>query len=97
MIGRQLRIYGRVQGVGFRYALHGEALRLELRGWVRNRADGSVEALLLGAAGAVEELVEWSHRGPPSAHVQRVVIEELGPQEIDGWVECDAFEQRPTA
>jgi acylphosphatase len=97
MIGRQLRIYGRVQGVGFRYGLLCEALRRDLRGWVRNRADGSVEALLLGAAEAVEELVDWSHRGPPGAHVQRVVIEELGVEEIGGWGECDGFDQRPTA
>jgi acylphosphatase len=87
---RRLRIRGVVQGVGFRYSLEREALRLGLTGWVRNRHDGSVEAMVAGTASAVEALVAWSHRGPPSARVERV---EVSPGE-GGFT---AFEQRPTA
>ena len=56
-----------MQGVGFRDALRAEALRLGVRGWVRNRADGSVEALLQGEASALERLVQWARRGPTPA------------------------------
>lgn len=58
-----------MQGVGFRDALRAEASRLGVRGWVRNRTDGSVEALVQGEAGAVERLIEWARRGPALARV----------------------------
>ena len=67
-----LRIHGRVQGVGYRDALRREALRRNLRGWVRNRRDGTVEALLQGEAGAVGAVAAWARRGPPAASVERV-------------------------
>lgn len=87
---RRLRIHGLVQGVGFRYSLQREALRLGLKGWVRNRRDGSVEAVVSGTASAVEALITWSHRGPPSARVERV---ENSVEEGS----FDTFEQSPTA
>ena len=71
---RRLRIHGDVQGVGFRYSLHREALRLGLTGWVRNRRDGTVEAVVAGTASAVEAIIAWSHRGPPSARVESVTV-----------------------
>ena len=71
-INRHLSIDGRVQGVGFRWALQAEASRLGLCGWVRNRLDGSVEALACGDAEAVEALTAWAYRGPPAARVDRV-------------------------
>ena len=77
MVTRQIRVSGRVQGVGFRYALRDEALRLGVAGWVRNRADGSVEALAQGSAATVQALVDWARRGPPAARVTR--LEELPP------------------
>jgi len=87
---RRLRIHGQVQGVGFRYALMDEAARLGLAGWVRNRRDGTLEAVAAGPADAVEALLQWSHRGPPSAVVSRVEVE---PD--DGTY--DRFELRTTA
>ncbi|MDH5264962.1 MAG: acylphosphatase [Betaproteobacteria bacterium] len=71
---RRLRIRGLVQGVGFRYSLQREAILLGLSGWVRNRRDGTVEAVVAGPAEAVEAIVAWSHRGPPSARVEAVVV-----------------------
>ena len=67
-----LRISGRVQGVGFRDALLREALGHGLTGWVRNRRDGTVEAVLQGDAASVEAVQAWARRGPPAARVDRV-------------------------
>ena len=67
---RQIRVSGRVQGVGFRYALRDEAQRLGVNGWVRNCANGSVEALLQGEAHAVQALLDWARRGPRAARVE---------------------------
>jgi acylphosphatase len=72
MPARLLRIEGRVQGVGYRDWLCREATRLGLRGWVRNRPDGSVQALVAGEDGALATLIDAAHRGPPSARVERI-------------------------
>lgn len=69
---RLLRIHGLVQGVGYRNALQAQATRLRLAGWVRNRSDGTVEALVAGPADVVETLIEWSRQGPPAARVSHV-------------------------
>jgi acylphosphatase len=68
----ELRIFGRVQGVGFRYATEREARALGLRGFVRNLADGSVEIVAEGDQGAVERLIAWAKHGPRHASVERV-------------------------
>ncbi|WP_341676337.1 acylphosphatase [Niveibacterium sp. SC-1] len=70
-----LRIRGVVQGVGFRWSTVREARSLGLRGWVRNRTDGSVEAIAAGPADALAALVRWAHRGPPAARVAEVISE----------------------
>lgn len=75
MIARRLTISGRVQGVGFRYALADEARARKLSGWVRNRRDGSVEALVAGPDADVEAVVAWAHHGPPAARVDAVAVE----------------------
>ncbi|MDD5058945.1 MAG: acylphosphatase [Sideroxydans sp.] len=71
---QHLVIHGRVQGVFFRDSMRREAQHLDVSGWVRNRSDGAVEAVVQGDAGAVDALVRWAHRGPPMAGVERVEI-----------------------
>lgn len=68
----RLRIFGQVQGVFFRESMRQQALSLNLRGWVRNRRDGSVEAVVQGAPEAVAQLRAWAERGPERARVERV-------------------------
>ena len=72
IVTRRVSIRGRVQGVGYRDAMRHEARRLGVTGWVRNRHDGSVEALVQGSPEAVDALMQWVHRGPPLAMVLRV-------------------------
>ena len=93
MITRRLRISGRVQGVGYREGLRYEASKLGVCGWVRNRLDGSVEALLQGPPENVDALIAWARRGPPAALVLRVEIE---APEIDGGPRYSGFDRRPT-
>ena len=72
MATRQIRVSGRVQGVGYRDALRWEAEKRGVTGWVRNRSDGSVEALLQGTQEAVDALIAWARTGPPAARVAEV-------------------------
>jgi acylphosphatase len=72
---RQVTITGRVQGVGYRAWVEHRARVHDLEGWVRNRRDGSVEALFAGPADAVSEMVAVCRRGPSSARVDHVVDE----------------------
>lgn len=90
----RVRIFGRVQGVGYREALQREALRLGVAGWVRNLADGSVEALLQGSEGGVTALLAWAHRGPPAARVERVAY---GPPDAGDVKPYARFERWPSA
>jgi len=93
MTSRQIRVQGRVQGVGFRYALRDQAERLSLTGWVRNRADGSVQALLQGEQAAIERLIAWARRGPPGARVTALEEEPLAREADRPYAR---FEIRPT-
>jgi len=68
-IARHLLISGRVQGVGFRHFMGRAAFDLHVTGWVRNRHDGSVEAVISGTAEAVHAMIERARRGPPHAMV----------------------------
>jgi acylphosphatase len=80
-VARHLRITGVVQGVGFRYWTAREAQRRGLRGWVRNRHDGSVEALIVGPPDVVEDMIRACATGPRSAVVNHV---EASPSKDDG-------------
>ena len=75
-ITRHLRIYGLVQGVFFRDSLRQQAESLDVSGWVRNRRDGSVEAMLQGDASAVETLIAWCRIGNGRSRVERIDVEE---------------------
>jgi acylphosphatase len=86
----RLRITGRVQGVGYRLWMTRTAASLGLRGWVRNRTDGSVEALVTGAPEAVAAMIEAARKGPSGARVIDVTVT---PDEDDGTV---GFVARPT-
>lgn len=86
-----LTITGRVQGVGFRDWLAGEARAHGLSGWVRNSLDGSVEAVLAGDAAALETVLAACRRGPPMARVADVATAEAAAVPEPG------FEVRPTA
>jgi acylphosphatase len=86
---RRLAIRGRVQGVWFRESMRLEAQRLGVTGWVRNRLDGSVEAVVHGSHGAVDAIIAWARRGPEAAEVQSIEV-----LEAEGAFE--AFEKRPT-
>ena len=67
-----LHISGHVQGVGFRASLQDTARTLQLQGWVRNRHNGQVEALVQGSRQSVDTLRDWCHQGPPMARVDAV-------------------------
>ena len=75
MESRRLIIQGMVQGVAYRYHMTEEARRLGVSGWVRNRRDGSVEALVSGDAEAIAAIIAWARHGPPSAEVTHVAVE----------------------
>jgi len=72
VVRAHVHIYGQVQGVGYRYATQTQARLLGIRGWVRNVADGSVEAEFEGTREQVEEMLAWCQHGPPGAVVRRV-------------------------
>lgn len=87
---RRLLITGIVQGVGFRYAMMAQARWIGVAGWVRNRRNGSVEAMIAGNPAQIEELLGWSRVGPAGAVVEDVMVETASG-------EFTEFELRPTA
>ena len=72
---RRLVIIGHVQGVGYRYAMVMKAAEIGITGWVRNRRDGAVEAVIQGSPEAVARMLAWTRHGPRSARVDRVEVE----------------------
>ena len=86
----RLVITGLVQGVGFRYSMAARARLLGVTGWVRNRRNGSVEAMIAGDAAQVGEMLAWSRIGPAGAAVDNVLVETASG-------EFSGFEMLPTA
>ena len=87
---RRLVIRGVVQGVGFRYSMAAQARLLGVTGWVRNRRDGSVEAMIAGDAAQVAEMLAWSRIDPAGAAVDEVMVESASG-------EFSGFDLLPTA
>jgi acylphosphatase len=85
MTAKRLVISGRVQGVGFRAWMQEHARALGLSGWVRNRVDGTVEALVAGEVAAVEELLRLCRRGPRMAEVVSIDEEMADPPDYPGF------------
>lgn len=93
---RQVVIRGRVQGVGFRYWTMREAIRLGVGGWVRNRRDGSVEALFAGAAEAVAEMAARCRSGPEFARVDEIEDQPAAANALTMIRPGERFSQLPT-
>jgi len=90
---RLVRVHGRVQGIGYRHACVQQARALGITGWVRNRMDDSVEALLQGPAAQVARMCDWMRDDMPAALVEKMDVSEVPPP----FPRFDRFEQRPTA
>lgn len=86
MTSRRVVVHGLVQGVGFRYSARAEAERLGISGWVRNRADGAVEAEIRGDADQLQLMLDWLARGPRGAAVASVEVSE--PSELNESAEA---------
>lgn len=87
MIARRLVVHGRVQGVSYRDAMCDAARRASVAGWVRNRRDGTVEALVQGEADPVATIIAWCRRGPTAARVTGVDASEVPADErLAGFV-----------
>jgi len=95
-IVRRVQIRGRVQGVGFRAFVEYTARDHGLTGWVRNRRDGSVEAVFAGPSDAVAAMIEACRQGPPGARVNGLEEGEAGPDELGRRYPGEGFSMLPT-
>ena len=86
MIAKRLQVHGRVQGIGYRHWAVATATRLGLAGWVRNLADGTVEAMVEGDTAAVEEMLRACRRGPVGAAVTLIHEDLVELEELTGFV-----------
>jgi acylphosphatase len=91
MIAKHLRIIGKVQGVWYRAWFADQAEALGLKGWVRNRADGSVEAVVQGPSEMIDAIIVRAHEGSPASRVADVIVSYDAPAET-----LQGFEKRPT-
>jgi len=80
MVRAHVYISGKVQGVGYRLSTQSEAVKLGIKGWVRNVPNGSVEAIFEGGPTAIEQMIQWCHQGPPAAVVRDVQVEYETPE-----------------
>ena len=93
---RQVTIRGRVQGVGYRAWVEHQAMARGLEGWVRNRRDGSVEALFAGSADVVSDMVALCRRGPSSARVDAIQDEPASSEALNLRRAGERFSVLPT-
>ncbi len=93
---RHVMISGRVQGVGYRAFVDHEARSRDLEGWVRNRRDGSVEAVFAGPADAVTAVIAACRRGPSSARVQALRDDAANPDLLNLREAGERFSMLPT-
>ena len=93
---RHVTINGRVQGVGYRYFVEQAARSRDLEGWVRNRRDGSVEAVFAGPAEAVTAMIAACRRGPSSARVEALQDEIAHPDMLNLREAGERFSVLPT-
>ena len=93
----RLMISGRVQGVGFRYFVEREAERRKLEGWVRNRRDGAVEALIAGTPEAVAAMCDVCRRGPAAAAVDALDMREADASDLALRAPGESFSVLQTA
>ena len=87
-VTKHLIVHGRVQGVNFRESMRIEAQRRNVTGWVRNRSDGTVEAMVHGWPDDVSSMLDWCRRGPPAARVTSLQVSEASGA-------FDSFERYP--
>jgi acylphosphatase len=85
VVRRRVVVQGRVQGVGFRYSVRERAWTEGIDGWVRNRPDGTVEAVLQGELGRVERVLRFCRRGPRGAQVNGVDVRKERPEALTGF------------
>ena len=86
MIARRVVVSGRVQGVWFRESTRRTAEAAGVRGWVRNKGDGTVEAMLEGPGDAVNRVIAWCHEGPRRAEVVRVDVFDAPVEDFDEFL-----------
>ena len=94
---QQVTIRGRVQGIGYRAWVEHQARTSKLEGWVRNRRDGSVEAVFAGPASVVAEMIAHCRHGPPSSRVEAVLNQPTGPDLLKMRPAGEGFSVLPTA
>lgn len=85
MIAKRIQVFGRVQGVGFRWFTCREAQRLGIVGWVRNLRDGSVEIHAQGPESLVDALQDWAGKGPPHARVEKLQANPCQIEDVTGF------------
>lgn len=94
---QHLIVRGMVQGVGYRWSMVQAAQQRGVQGWVRNRRDGSVEALVTGAADAVQSLIDWARKGPPQARVDALEVRSVPCTKVPEFSDLSpGFVQRDT-
>lgn len=86
VVRKRVVVSGLVQGVSFRYVCQRMATRHGVAGWVRNRPDGTVEAVFEGSPDQVDQMLRWARQGPSRAIVRQVTVHDEHPEGLSGFV-----------